>query len=132
MNAASVNLIVIRSKDINRAKTFYETLGLSFTKHRHGKGLDHFASDSGDVVFEIYPLRDSEHPTTSTRLGFTVYSCDEVTKKLHEAGYTVRSRPNDAPWGRVAVVEDFDGHKVEVLESGPNKTLQATAATPGS
>jgi catechol 2,3-dioxygenase-like lactoylglutathione lyase family enzyme len=116
MKAASMCLVVIRSKDIDRARLFYETLGLEFTKHQHGKGLEHFASTIGDVIFEIYPLRDSDHPTTSARLGFSVEACDEVTRKLHDAGYIVRSRPNDAAWGRVAVIEDFDGHKVEIVE----------------
>ena len=116
MKPATISLVVIRSKNIDRAKLFYEILGLELTKHQHGKGLEHFASTIGDVVFEIYPLRDSDHPTTSVRLGFSVNSCDEVTRKLLDAGYVVHSRPNDAPWGRVAVIEDFDGHKVEIVE----------------
>ena len=116
MKTASLSLVVIRSKDIDRAKSFYENLGLSFTKHQHGKGLEHFASTIGDVVFEIYPLRDTDHPTTSVRLGFSVESCDDMTRKLLDAGYVVRSAPNDAPWGRVAVIEDFDGHKVEIVQ----------------
>lgn len=116
MKAASMSLVVIRSKDIDRARLFYETLGLEFTKHQHGKGLEHFASTIGEVVFEIYPLRDSDHPTKSTRLGFSVDSCDELTQRLHDAGYIVRSRPNDATWGRVAVIEDLDGQKVEIVE----------------
>ena len=120
MNPPSLNLLVIRSKDIDRAKSFYEILGLTFTKHQHGKGLEHFASTIGDLVFEIYPLRESDHPTTSTRLGFAVTSCDDTTKKLHDAGCTIRSKPNDSPWGRVAIVEDFDGHKVEIVQKNSN------------
>lgn len=116
MKAASMSLVVIRSKDIERARRFYEILGLEFDKHQHGKGLEHFASTIGDIVFEIYPLRASDHPTTSVRLGFAVESCDETTRRLHDAGYIVRSRPNDAPWGRVSVIEDSDGHKVEIVE----------------
>ena len=116
MKAASISLVVIRSKDIGRARLFYETFGLVFIKHQHGKGLEHFASSVGDVVFEIYPLRDADRPTTSVRLGFSVDSCDEMTRQLREAGYIVRSKPNEAPWGRVSVIEDFDGHKVEIVE----------------
>ena len=82
MKPATINLVVIRSKDIDRAKLFYENLGLQFTKHQHGKGSEHFASTIGNVVFEIYPLRDSDHPTTSVRLGFSVESCDDATRKL--------------------------------------------------
>src|SRR5437899_11939527 len=109
----TLNLVVIRSRDISSARKFYETIGFTFERHKHGKGLEHLASEGSDLVFEIYPLRDSDNPTTSTRLGFSVLSCDEMTRRLHDAGYKVSSQPNDAPWGRVAVVEDFDGHKVE-------------------
>jgi len=116
MNAPKLSLVVIRSKDIGSARKFYETLGLTFEQHKHGKGLEHLASDNGEFVFEIYPIKDSDAPTTSTRLGFFVDSCDNTVRRLLEAGYIIRSRPNDAPWGRVAVAEDFDGHKVELVE----------------
>jgi len=90
--------------------------GSSFAQHKHGNGLEHLASEDNGFVFEIYPLTDADQPTRSTRLGFSVVSCDEVTRRLHGAGYSVRSRPNDGPWGRVAVVLDFDEHKVEIIE----------------
>jgi lactoylglutathione lyase len=116
MNASRISLIVIRSKDIDRAKRFYEILGVEFERHKHGKGLEHLAASWGDLVFEIYPLRDSDLPTISLRLGFSVTSCDDLTRELMNAGCIVRSQPGDSPWGRVSVVEDFDGHKVELVE----------------
>ena len=114
-----LNLVVIRSRELNSARRFYELIGVTFAQHKHGKGLEHLASENSGYVFEIYPLRENDQPTTSTRLGFLVGSCEEVTRKLSAAGYVVRSQPNDSPWGKVAVIEDFDGHKVEVVERKP-------------
>ena len=34
----SLNLLVIRSEDIDRAVVFYQAIGLSFRKHSHGPG----------------------------------------------------------------------------------------------
>lgn len=50
-----LNLVVLRSPDIERARRFYEALGLAFFRHRHGKGAEHYASENGLFVFEIYP-----------------------------------------------------------------------------
>lgn len=53
---AHINLLVIRSPDIDRAVCFYEVLGLSFEKHAHGNGPLHYACESDGFVFEIYPV----------------------------------------------------------------------------
>src|SRR4051812_27334640 len=55
MSNVSLNLLVIRSPDIDRSARFYELLGLSFTKHAHGTGPVHYAGELGSAVFEIYP-----------------------------------------------------------------------------
>jgi len=54
MTDVKVNLVVIRAADIERSADFYRLLGLEFIKHRHGSGAEHFASDKGGIVFEIY------------------------------------------------------------------------------
>src|SRR5688572_14810480 len=51
-----LNLTVLRSTDIDRASKFYSEMGLSFTKHRHGRGPEHYASCVNGFVFEIYPI----------------------------------------------------------------------------
>ncbi|MCS7470337.1 VOC family protein [Stieleria sp. ICT_E10.1] len=108
------NLLVIRSPDINRAVRFYETLGLSFTKHSHGNGPEHYASETAGFVFEIYPAR-SKATTTETRIGFRVADVDNVIAALSEIDAKIRSEPTDSEWGRRAVVCDFDGHTVELV-----------------
>jgi len=112
-----LNLVVIRSADMERSLQFYKLLGLDFTQHRHGNGPEHYACELGIVVFEIYPRTDQAQDTASTRIGFQVNSLDSLVAKLQESGVTLISPPKDSPWGRRAVVNDPDGHRVELVET---------------
>ncbi|MCC9604237.1 hypothetical protein LOC67_27095 [Stieleria sp. JC731] len=97
MNAdqPACNLVVIRSSYIDRAVRFYETLGLSFTKHSHGNGPEHYASESAGFVFEIYPARNAA-TTTDTRIGFRVADVDHVVASLSEIDAKIRTQPTDS------------------------------------
>ena len=116
MPNVTLNLVVIRSADLGRSAQFYETLGLNFTKHRHGSGPEHLSCELSPAEFEIYPRSSDSDSTQSTRIGFRVPSLDAAVKLLQEIGVTVLSPPKDSPWGRRAVVDDFDGHRVELAE----------------
>jgi hypothetical protein len=59
MTEIQLNLVVIRSHDINKSVLFCQKLGLNFIKHQHGSGLEHFVSEGSLITFEIYPC-DSE------------------------------------------------------------------------
>ena len=111
-----LNLVVLRSADIDRAAQFYGTLGLEFTKHRHGTGPEHYACELGDAVFEIYPRQSDRDGTSSIRIGFRVASVEALVAQLQEAGARIVSPPTNSPWGRRAVVADPDGHKVELTQ----------------
>ncbi len=124
------NLIMIRSADMERAAAFYQALGLPFTKHRHGTGPQHYASEVNGFVFEIYPLGKA-HPTTSTRLGFSVDDVDAVIEALSGAGAEVMSSPQDSRWGRRAVVKDPDGHKIELVTPPNCDDAIALKTSPG-
>lgn len=112
---STLNLLTIRSSDIDHAVRFYEMLGLRFQKHAHGKGPEHYCSENAGVAFEIYPLEPGKTPTTDTRLGFAVNSVDLAASKLSKLGARLVSPPVDSPWGRRAVLADFDGHRVELI-----------------
>jgi lactoylglutathione lyase len=111
-----LTLLVIRSRDIDKLASFYSALGLSFTKHQHGKGPEHLSSTLGETVFEIYPANDANESTVSTRFGFSVPSLVDALRHLRDLHAKVLSEPSDSPFGRRAVVQDFDGHKVELYE----------------
>src|SRR5947207_1939072 len=107
MDGPSLNLVVIRAADPERSVSFYERLGLSFQKHRHGNGPEDHASELGSAVFEIYPRADGKNDSTSAiRLGFRVPSVDDALARLRETGVTIVSPAKDSPWGRRAVVDD--------------------------
>jgi lactoylglutathione lyase len=110
-----LNLVVLRSADIDRAATFYQRMGLLFTRHSHGSGPVHYSSEVSGLVFEICPLAANATPTTGTRIGFRVDSVDEIVALLAELGAQIVSKPADSEWGRRAVVRDLDGHTVELL-----------------
>ena len=114
-----LNLVVLRSSDIERGATFYRELGLTFTRHAHGSGPEHYTSEVNGFVFEIYPSTSKSPPTVGTRIGFKVDSVDEVVRLLSRFGAVVITPPADSEWGRRAVVKDFDGHVVELLT--PNR-----------
>jgi predicted enzyme related to lactoylglutathione lyase len=110
-------LVVIRASDIEAARDFYTSLGLSFTKHAHGKGPVHYASETGAIVFEIYPQANDEQNTGAVRIGFRVDDVAAVIARTEQAGAKIISPPTPSPWGLRAVIQDPFGHKVELLAS---------------
>jgi predicted enzyme related to lactoylglutathione lyase len=113
----ALNLVVLRSSNLDRAMIFYSKLGLNFKKHRHGTGAEHYSADLASGVFELYPQSGDGPSSLGTRIGFTVSSVDEAIKAL--AGYptAVISPAKDSEWGRRAVVSDPDGHRIELLQT---------------
>jgi lactoylglutathione lyase len=111
----ALNLVVIRSTDIERARQFYLAMGLLMRRDAHDSGPAHYVSVVSGLVFEIYPLAPGQPPTTGTRLGFQFDSVDDVVPALVEAGGAVVVAPRDVAGGRHAVVTDLDGHRVELF-----------------
>jgi catechol 2,3-dioxygenase-like lactoylglutathione lyase family enzyme len=112
---AALNLLVIRSADLERAARFYGALGVRLVRERHGTGPEHLAGPAGAVVLEVYP-KGSGGDTLGVRLGFRVASVSAVVAEVLTAGGSLVSPPQDSPWGLRAVVVDPDGHRVEVVE----------------
>jgi len=122
MAGVEINIVVIRAANIDRSAQFYRLLGLDFTKHRHGKGPEHYASETGPVVFEIYPRQDGNKGSSGLRIGFQVASVDEAITALEDAGAAIISPAKDSPWGRRAVVDDPDGYRVELTQPVQGET----------
>lgn len=113
-----LNLVVIRAQSVDRLGSFYTALGFHFTRHRHGKGPEHLSCTIGEAVFKIYPAKDAYETTVSTRLGFLVPSLTKALGQLRGIDATVLAEPSDTEFGRRAVAQDFEGHKVELYEKG--------------
>ena len=56
-NIKNLNLLVLRCKDIEKTKAFYEKLSLFFVKEQHEKGAVHYATKVGTLVcFRALPF----------------------------------------------------------------------------
>ena len=112
-----IKLIVIKTTDIDRLVKFYQYLGLSFDKHQHGKGAIHYATTINDTVFEIYPLQNKElKADNSLRLGFEVSNLKELIAELELNLIKIIAYPKQTEFGLMAIVEDFDGRKIELYQ----------------
>lgn len=107
-------LLVLYSQAVDQTQRFYERLGLVFQPEQHGNGPPHVAAIVGEVVLEIYPQAQAAGPL---RLGFRVENVDALVASLSQAGMPVVSVPRLTPRGRLAVVQDPDGRRVELLET---------------
>ena len=123
-----MNLIVLRSPNIDRSSEFYQEMGLVFIKHRHGDGPEHYTSCVNGFVFEIYPM-GKQPPTIGTRIGFSVADVDSIVKILVAIGAKLISPSTETEWGRRAVVRDFDGHFVELLTPANRDTIRESEKT---
>ena len=111
MSMVNLNLIVLRCADIESARRFYETLGMSFSRHAHGTGPEHYAHEDARGVFELYPAQEGSADRTG--LGF-------VSGDLHQTRASFVSaqfEPGpvcETPWGVSFVVRDPDGRRIEI------------------
>jgi catechol 2,3-dioxygenase-like lactoylglutathione lyase family enzyme len=108
---ANLNLLVLRCRDIDLSRGFYERLGLSFTKHRHGTGTEHYAHERDGFVLELYPASADDRDRTG--LGFNVQDLEALRGDLVSASLAP-SEIAENPWGRSFVVRDPDGRRVEI------------------
>jgi len=104
-----INLLVLRCKDIEVTKRFYEKLGFEFIKEQHGKSPVHYSCDVGGVLLELYPLKE-ELPLEQSRLGFS------VELKYMEAMQNEMLSSYEFDGIEVMVVQDPDGRKIELKE----------------
>lgn len=104
-----ISLLVIRCLDIEVSKNFYELLGLSFTKEKHGNGPLHYSCEHEGCVFELYPNKE-EPPKDNNRLGFKVSSLESMLKNITPVeSYNFAGKT-------IYVVADPDGRKIELSE----------------
>lgn len=134
----ALNLIVLRTHDLQRSRRFYEALGLRFGRFVYGYGAQSISgpvpSDAPLILdvkregmppphtdIEIHTL-SADEPIPRQQIGFFVESVDVAVKATVEAGGKVLSEPARWPYGLRAAVADPDGHRVELSED-PNGRL---------
>jgi len=110
-----LNLLVLRCQDLEKSRSFYKCFGFSFTRHSHGKGPEHLASEETGFVFELYPAVE-QTTRDQTGLGFDASDLAIVSERLVRAGFAPEA-VKDNPWGKTFVVRDPDGRRVEVKQA---------------
>ena len=104
-----ISLLVIRCQDIEASKDFYQLLGMSFSKERHGTGPWHYSCEQDGCVFELYPNK-GERQKDNSRLGFKVKNLTDIIEQLSSAeAYEYAGK-------QIYVVTDPDGRKIEISE----------------
>lgn len=111
-----LNLIVIKTQQLEKLVLFYQLIGLSFVYHQHGNGPFHYSAELDQLVFELYPLPQTNTVDKSTRLGFKVFQLDALMLALENASIKILKKPQQTKWGYTAVVEDPDGRKIELTQ----------------
>lgn len=111
---SALNLLVLRAKNPAELVAFYSGMGLKFVRERHGKGPVHHSSNAGGAVFEIYPCENFADRTTGIRIGFQVPSIEQT---ILACSAHVIDQPKMTQWGRRAVIEDPEGHRIELVEA---------------
>jgi lactoylglutathione lyase len=115
MADVSLTLLVLKTRQVDAVRLFYQTLGIDLAEERHGKGPVHFAGRAGDVVMEVYPLPDDGTTAeASTRLGFAVENLAVIVQALQRNGTPLAKQPTHTARGFQAVVKDPDGRSVEL------------------
>lgn len=116
MTDLSINLLVLKVKDIEHTVQFYTALGIQFQTEQHGAGPVHYSALLGNTVVEIYPAKSQEDVSTNIRLGFHVQHLAEVMDKLKICHVQVKTEPKQTAWGFRAVIINNDGHVIELVE----------------
>src|SRR2546426_1675331 len=88
----AISLVVLRSADVERARVFYEALGLRLTEEQHRDGPRHYSATLGAVVLEIYPRSNLD--TRGLRLGLVVSDLTASVVVSMSADARTRSHAN--------------------------------------
>jgi catechol 2,3-dioxygenase-like lactoylglutathione lyase family enzyme len=128
----ALNLLVMRTHDLERSRRFYEAIGLRFQFIDYGHGARsmqgpvppdaplvlHMRTEGIPPPHTYLEIHTSSKDETISRqqIGFFVGSVDAAVTAAVEAGGTLLSKPANWPYGRRAAVADPDGHRVELSE----------------
>ena len=113
-----LNLVVIRSSDMKSLAGFYSTLfNKELELHRHGNGPEHYGTELDGLIFEIYPKRSESDDTSAMRFGYIVENVDSAITRVQQYPINIVSEAKDSPWGRRAVIDDPEGHRIELTQS---------------
>jgi lactoylglutathione lyase len=111
----NLNLLVLRCRQIERTKAFYELFGLTFAKEKHGEGPDHFSATDDVGTLELYPADTGAADRTG--LGFAYPDIEPIHMALRKGQYAPQ-KIRETGLGRTFTVHDPDGRRIEIRQLG--------------
>jgi len=112
----AVNLLVLRCKDLEVTRRFYEKLGLVFLQEKHDSGPQHYAWDNGGFVLELYPAAEGQS-SDNVRIGFSIPLLADLAGNLrHTSDVNIVKQPYATADRLVMLLQDPDSRKVEVSQ----------------
>ena len=110
--------LAVKTSDIERLKTQYESLGLHFDKHDSTARGEHYKTDFDGFIFEIYSLPTGEKQNDcAICMGFEVEALDATIAAIkQQQNLQILTPPAQSTSGYVALVADLDGRKIELRQ----------------
>ncbi len=101
----SLTLLVLKTRQVEQLRAFYQTLGIELAEEQHGKGPLRYAGQAGDVVIEVYPLPDDTSQVDSST-GF----CGRVRRRdltlvIHPLSGSTRNMQPPTTTGAISYFE---------------------------
>ncbi len=116
---------VIKVRNLERTKRFYETLGYALVEESHDGGPVHYSVDFGTYLWEFYPSTSNGNPSPPTKGRFLIVETEAFDRVLALCvEWGLRRDPvsyHDPPRRlRVTTVADPDGWLLHVQETAPD------------
>jgi len=114
----NLNQVTVAVTDIERAVTFYRTLGLELVVH--APHYARFVCPQGCSTFSVHRV---DRPVASTTVVY--FECDDLdatVAALQRQGLVFEGPPADQPWlWREARLADPDGNPICLFHAGANR-----------
>lgn len=119
-------VLVVRTGDLEKTRTFYEALGLTLLEERHEGCPTHYSCDFGGLLLEFYPAGEKSGPVKTGndlrlffetgRFDFLLDVCRRLDLERGPISY------HDQKGGlRLVTLRDPDGRIVRVRETGKDE-----------
>jgi len=108
----TLTLVVVRCRDLEHSRRFYEALGLVFVPEQHGASPVHYSTQLGTTVLELYPASAA---ASAVRLGIGVTNVTAAVDAVRAIGGRVAREPTADV--KTALVRDPDNNPVELTQT---------------
>jgi lactoylglutathione lyase len=113
MGLKKIDAVLLRVKDLERSAAFYvDIMGLK----RGWTDIEH------KMIGLLFPGNDTElvlhcdESLSDPNVSYQVDDVMEFVKEYRSQGYTVLVEPFDIRCGKCAILQDPDGHSVEIID----------------